>query len=72
MKPDEFIALHREYLGRPDAVKIHAVADGEWSVYIQVGGPYKTPERAKEVAGLITADLADVYRGKAEGSTKRT
>jgi hypothetical protein len=65
MKPEEFIALHREYLERPDAVKAYSGADGEWNVYIKVGGPYKTPERAREVAGLISADLADVYRAKA-------
>ena len=65
MKPDEFITLHREYLERSDAVKVYANADGEWNVYIHVGGPYKSPDRAREVAGLIGADLTDVYRTRA-------
>jgi hypothetical protein len=39
-------------------------ADGQWSVYVQVGGPYQSADRAGEVAKLITADLADVYRNK--------
>ncbi|WAC92817.1 hypothetical protein [Mycobacterium sp. Aquia_213] len=64
MKPDDFVALHREYLERSDAVKVFADADGEWSVYIEIGGPYKSPERAEEVAKLVTADLNDVYRNK--------
>ncbi|CDO90117.1 hypothetical protein AWC29_27240 [Mycobacterium triplex] len=61
MKPEDFIALHREYLARPDAVKVIAGADGEWSVFIEIGGPYKTLERADEVAKLIAADLNDLY-----------
>jgi hypothetical protein len=62
MNPEQFIALHREYLQQPDAVKVLADTDEGWSVYIQIGGPYKTPERAEEVAKLIAADLIDVYR----------
>lgn len=65
MKPEDFIALHREYLERSDAVKVLADADGGWSVYIEIGGPYQTPERAEEVANLITADLNDLYRTRA-------
>ncbi|CQD19540.1 hypothetical protein BN1232_04591 [Mycobacterium lentiflavum] len=65
MKPENFIALHRDYLERPDAVKVLADADGGWSVFIEIGGPYKTPERADEVAKLIMADLNDLYRAKA-------
>lgn len=64
MKPEDFTALHREYLQRADAVKVFADADGQWSVYIQVGGPYQSADRAGEVAKLISADLADVYRNK--------
>ncbi|BAX93968.1 hypothetical protein [Mycobacterium shigaense] len=64
MKPDEFIGLHREYLEQSDAVQVNADPDGGWSVYIQIGGPYNTPERAGEVAKLIAADLADVYRNR--------
>ncbi|MCV7411673.1 hypothetical protein AWC05_15845 [Mycobacterium florentinum] len=65
MKPEDFIALHGEYLERSDAVKVFADADGGWSVHIEIGGPYKTPERAEEVAKLIAADLNDLYRARA-------
>ena len=64
MNPDEFISLHREYLERPDAVKVYADGTGAWSVYIQVGGPYTSLDRAKEVGKLVAADLTDVYAAK--------
>lgn len=59
---NEFFSLHREYLDRSDCVKTLLDEDGGWGVYIQIGGPYQTADRAREVAELIAADLTDVYR----------
>lgn len=58
---EEFFNLHREYLQRPDAVKVFRYDEGGWGVFIQIDGPFESRALANGSAKLITADLADIY-----------